>query len=498
MRLHLALCLWCAADLAAVDAQQSNCITKWMTPGDTLATPDKSSSTDNHVKLPRISNIKAVSFWLNINSVQDAFGWDYILDARPGLSSGWIANKYGRMNIGSQWNVQYYTYENEQASRLWAMPVYDKWVFVYAQADYAFTEEITLLTRYSENEDLAAKVASFTLWDVALTQQQIEQLAGGGKLTVQPINEFVADQADLSASTWPTPDGALVATIKRGTGSATGNLAAEVGLPACIECHTSGCGVTLEAEPTAVVSGSLTLSGISAADAFASETVLQDAVARVADVPTDAVKITGVRSFQRRRALRRRLEASTVVVDYEVEATNSETVARKLADATPLVFDEAIQSAAAAAGKETVFEDVKTEELGVESGVQSADGDEDDAPAAKTASVTLIASVTAGICCLAAAAVMVKRALLARRGKKKTPAVVEPELPRGAAVVLAYAQPLASIKERAMVEVAHTAAEKEAVPSGYGGMGVAPESEYGGMGVIAPEPSQEGEYDPEC
>ena len=498
MRLHLALCLWCAADLAAVDAQQSNCITKWMTPGDTLATPDKSSSTDNHVKLPRISNIKAVSFWLNINSVQDAFGWDYILDARPGLSSGWIANKYGRMNIGSQWNVQYYTYENEQASRLWAMPVYDKWVFVYARADYAFTEEITLLTRYSENEDLAAKVASFTLWDAALTQQQIEQLAGGGKLTVQPINEFVADQADLSASTWPTPDGALVATIKRGTGSATGNLAAEVGLPACIECHTPGCGETLEAEPTAVVSGSLTLSGILAADAFASETVLQDAVARVADVPTDAVKITGVRSFQRRRALRRRLEASTVVVDYEVEATNSETVARKLADATPLVFDEAIQSAAAAAGKETVFEDVKTEELGVESGVQSADGDEDDAPAAKTASVTLIASVTAGICCLAAAAVMVKRALLARRGKKKTPAVVEPELPRGAAVVLAYAQPLASIKERAMVEVAHTAGENEAVPSGYGGMGVAPEGEYGGMGVIVPEPSQEGEYDPEC
>jgi len=253
MRLHLALCLWCAADLAAVDAQQSNCITKWMTPGDTLATPDKSSSTDNHVKLPRISNIKAVSFWLNINSVQDAFGWDYILDARPGLADGWIAKRYGDMNIGSNWNVQYYTYENEQASRLWAMPVYDKWVFVYAQADYAFTEEITLLTRYSENEDLAAKVASFTLWDAALTQQQIEQLAGGGKLTVQPINEFVADQADLSASTWPTPDGALVATIQRGTGSATGNLAAEVGLPACIECHTSGCGVTLEAEPYAFV-----------------------------------------------------------------------------------------------------------------------------------------------------------------------------------------------------------------------------------------------------
>ena len=466
-----------------------------MTPGDTLTTPDWSSSTDNHVKLPRISNIKAVSLWIKIDSVQDAFDWDYILDARPGLGSGWIAVVDGRwMSIGSQWNVQYYTYENDQAVPLTAMPVYNKWVFVYAQAQYAFTEEITLLTRYSENEDLAAKVASFTLWDAALTQQQIEQLAGGGKLTVQPINEFVADQADLSASTWPTPDGALVATIQRGTGSATGNLAAEVGLPACIECHTPGCGVTLEAEPTAVVSGSLTLSGISAADAFASEAVLQDAVARVADVPTDAVMITGVRSVQRRRALRRRLEASTVVVDYEVEATNSEAVARKLADATPSVFDEAIQSAAAAAGVEATFADVKTEELSAE----SADSDEDDASAAKTASVTLIASVAAGICCLAAAAVMVKRALLARRGKKKTPAVVEPELPRGAAVVLAYAQPLASIKERAMVAVAHTAGEKEAIPSGYGGMGVAPESEYGGMGVIAPEPSQEGEYEPEC
>ena len=131
--------------------------------------------------------------------------------------------------------------------------------------------------------------------------------------------------------------------------------------------------------------------------------MLQDAVARVADVPTDAVRITNIRSVQRRQ-LRRRLESSTVVVEYEIEAADSEAVARKLAEASPAVFDAAIQDAAEAAGAESDFADVRTEEISVTGAeVSEEDEDEDDASTAKFTSVKFIASVAAGCFCLAAA-----------------------------------------------------------------------------------------------
>ena len=205
--------------------------------------------------------------------------------------------------------------------------------------------------------------------------------------------------------------------------------------------------------------------------------MLQDAVARVADVPTDAVRITNIRSVQRRQ-LRRRLESSTVVVDYEIEATDSEAVARKLAEASPAVFDAAIQDAAEAAGAESAFADVRTEEISVASAEESED--DDDASTSKFASVKFIASVAAGCFCLAAA-LAVRWALRHRRGKKKTPGVVV-EYPK-----LAYAQPVASaplaplapeppmaaIKERALAEAARATGEAE--PE-YGGAHVAPGS----------------------
>merc|ERR1719446_206950 len=79
-------------------------------------------------------------------------------------------------------------------------------------------------------------------------------------------------------------------------------------------------------EPTPVVRGALTLSGITSPTR--ATPVLQGAIAGVAGVPMEAVRIIGIQT--QRRHLRRRLTASTVV-DYEIEATDTEAVARKLA-----------------------------------------------------------------------------------------------------------------------------------------------------------------------
>ena len=142
---------------------------------------------------------------------------------------------------------------------------------------------------------------------------------------------------------------------------------------------------------------------------------------------------------------------------------------------------------AAAAGAGAAFKDVRTEDIsvtGAEASEEAEEEDEGDASTAKFTSMKFIASVVAGVCCLAAA-LAVRWCLLHRRGKK-TPAVVI-EYPRLAPIKerpVAYARPvasapplaplapeppLASIKERALAEAAH-----------------------------APEPAPAGEYDPEC
>jgi len=264
-------------------------------------------------------------------------------------------------------------------------------------------------------------------------------------------------------------------------------------------------------EPTPVVRGALTLSGITSAARAAP--VLRGAIAGVAGVPVEAVRIISIQT--RRRHLRRRLEAAAVVVDYEIEG--DESVARKLADTTPEEFDAVIQNVAAAAGAEAAFADVRTDEISVEGAEASEEEEEDehdnDTSTAKFTSVKFIASVAAGCFCLAAA-LAVRWCLLHRRGKK----TVVIEYPRLAPIKerpgapVAYARPvasapplaplapeppLASIKERALAEAARAAGEAEAAPSAYGG-GVTPESEYGGLGVVAPEPAPAGEYDPEC
>ena len=86
-------------------------------------------------------------------------------------------------------------------------------------------------------------------------------------------------------------------------------------------------------QPTSApsVAGAITLSGITVEDAEANKAVLQDAIARVAGVDTEAVTIQSVASA------RRRLQAS-VIVDYKIEADDfaaaeeaSEKTLRRLA-----------------------------------------------------------------------------------------------------------------------------------------------------------------------
>ena len=111
-----------------------------------------------------------------------------------------------------------------------------------------------------------------------------------------------------------------------------------------------------------VVAGSLTLSGISVAEASGEESkaVLQGAIARVAGVSKGDVTILGVAAARRRRL------QTGVVVDYKIQLTDheaSEDAAANIASAGPAEVDEAIDAAAKKASTRAVFAGVATTSL---------------------------------------------------------------------------------------------------------------------------------------
>ena len=207
-------------------------------------------------------------------------------------------------------------------------------------------------------------------------------------------------------------------------------------------------------QPTSApsVSGAITLSGITVEDAEANKAVLQDAIARVAGVDTEAVTIQSVASA------RRRLQAS-VIVDYKIEADDfaaAEEASEKLQDAADdtSIIEAEIESSAAAIGKEKVFMNVKIEELSVpvvttEAPTAAPTTYWDNKKKRKDDAMLLILIIVCSVavfCCLlalgtaAAAGAFGTCACFAKRKKTRVPGPSEPPLAH--ATVMAEAPPL--------------------------------------------------------
>ena len=194
----------------------------------------------------------------------------------------------------------------------------------------------------------------------------------------------------------------------------------------------------------------------------------------VAGVPMEAVRITNIQTVQRRH-LRRRLEASTVVVDYEIEARFGGRRPQARRDKSSAEFDAVIQDAAEAAGAGAAFADVRTEEISVASAESEEEEEDDDASTSKFASVKFIASVAAGCFCLAAA-LAVRWASSIGAGRRRRPGSssstracgIRAARCVGTALVapLAPEPPMASIKERALAEAARAAGEHRSTAHG--------------------------------
>jgi len=125
------------------------------------------NGTSDYVQLSTVNDVKSISMWTFINSTQNA-GWRYLLDARDGSANGYFAN----FGIGSDWTKMYVNGISKTVS--WDNIPKDQWVHLYLEANNTFNDNINLMSRVSNNENLTGKLDEVKLYPYARTADQIK------------------------------------------------------------------------------------------------------------------------------------------------------------------------------------------------------------------------------------------------------------------------------------------------------------------------------------
>jgi hypothetical protein len=97
-----------------------------------------------------------------------AFPWKYLLDARPGFASGYLAN-----NNPGGWSNWYLNSVSIATS--WPLLPVDQWFHFYIQADANYTSTINFMSRYSNNENIGGRIGHIQAYSKTLTPAEILQ-----------------------------------------------------------------------------------------------------------------------------------------------------------------------------------------------------------------------------------------------------------------------------------------------------------------------------------
>jgi hypothetical protein len=93
--------------------------------------------------------------------------WRYLVDARPGHPSGYIA----ALGIGT-WD--FYLNGGDLVTTSWSNIPTDEWFYLCADAKQNYTSTINFMSRTSNNEVLPGKISNIQIYDRTLTQNEME------------------------------------------------------------------------------------------------------------------------------------------------------------------------------------------------------------------------------------------------------------------------------------------------------------------------------------
>ena len=140
---------------------------------------DKSVAANNNsgLKIESISGIRSISMWVFIESIIPTTGMRYLLDARPGLSDGWIASG----GTGDNWKMPEYflnmypesSYTNQANDQNMTdlLNTTNRWFFVTLKNKRPFSGSLSLFTNFSGTEGLYCTFGPILLYDRLLSRE---------------------------------------------------------------------------------------------------------------------------------------------------------------------------------------------------------------------------------------------------------------------------------------------------------------------------------------
>jgi hypothetical protein len=133
-----------------------------------------------YLQLPMMNNVRSISFWARMTSFEK-LGFAYLVDARPGLKSGYMANE----QPGAGWNkiaidgvmVKDIYYRPQRPGKI--LPE-NQWVHIYIEAAYSFNDDINFLSKNGGTTSIfypTGYLAGISIWSTTKTETQIARLA---------------------------------------------------------------------------------------------------------------------------------------------------------------------------------------------------------------------------------------------------------------------------------------------------------------------------------
>ncbi|MCB9984943.1 MAG: DUF1565 domain-containing protein [Micavibrio sp.] len=142
-----------------------------LTASDSISSPAGEALVFNsavYVQLPNINNIRSFHFLANIDNSQT--GASYLFDARAGLGQGWLYN----ISTGANWITMYANGIN--VAPLWASIPKDQWSRTYYESNIQFSDNVNLMSRFSNNQFSRGSLSDVRFYSRALTPSEISEL----------------------------------------------------------------------------------------------------------------------------------------------------------------------------------------------------------------------------------------------------------------------------------------------------------------------------------
>ena len=129
---------------------------------------------DDYMITQQITGYKSLCFWVLWTGTGPLETWQYLLDARTGMNAGWfVPSAY---SMGSDWNTTFYVNGVSTSTLSPTTVPKNRWLHIYlVGVNDSYTSTINFMSRYSNNEQAGGKIGVISVYNRALSIDEIQQ-----------------------------------------------------------------------------------------------------------------------------------------------------------------------------------------------------------------------------------------------------------------------------------------------------------------------------------